>query len=211
MERARHLVPSFVVAVVLAAAGTASAAPPAAAVSYQPPVHAPVVDAFRPPASPYGPGNRGLEYATSPGDLVRSAAGGEVTFAGVVGHDRFVTVLHADRVRTTYGRLGSAAVAVGDHVGAGEVVGTAGAEGLVWTARIGDAYVDPSVLLAASGVTSVRLVAASGRPGGAGRRAVPGWAAEWALGAAGGRVSMLIDRPGDRPAGTSTRTPHPRP
>ena len=37
------------------------------AVTYQAPVAAVVSDPFRAPATPYGPGNRGLEYATSPG------------------------------------------------------------------------------------------------------------------------------------------------
>src|SRR5688500_89657 len=38
-------------------------------VTYQPPVDAPVADRFRPPATPYGAGNRGVDYDTSTGDV----------------------------------------------------------------------------------------------------------------------------------------------
>ena len=57
----------------------ATAAPgdgPPVVVSYVPPVDAPVVHAFRPPAPPWASGNRGLEYDTSPGDPVRAGAAG---------------------------------------------------------------------------------------------------------------------------------------
>lgn len=131
---------------------------PAEAVAYAPPVDAAVADPFRAPEHPYGPGNRGLEYATVGGEAVRAAASGVVTFAGPVGPDRFVTVLHADRVRTTYGRLASVEVVAGQRVAAGERVGRAGPE-LIWTARLGEAYLDPAVLLAASGTRRAWLVA----------------------------------------------------
>ena len=59
---------------------SASLAVPVAALpeppAYLPPVEAPVADPFRPPTTPYGPGNRGLEYATAPGTPVRAAADG---------------------------------------------------------------------------------------------------------------------------------------
>ena len=51
-------------------------APRAGTVAHTPPVDAPIADPFRPPAGPYGAGNRGLEYATSPGDVVRASAAG---------------------------------------------------------------------------------------------------------------------------------------
>jgi murein DD-endopeptidase MepM/ murein hydrolase activator NlpD len=130
---------------------------PAEAVAYAPPVDAPVVDPFRAPEHPYGPGNRGLEYGTAGGEVVRAAAPGEVTFAGAVGGERFVTVLHADRVRTTYGRLEATDVVVGAPVEAGEAVGRAG-PGFIWTARLGEAYLDPSILLAGSGARRAWLV-----------------------------------------------------
>ena len=55
---------------------SAGAEPPAP-VTYSPPVDAPVVDGFRPPATPYGAGNRGIDYATVPGTPVRAAADGD--------------------------------------------------------------------------------------------------------------------------------------
>jgi murein DD-endopeptidase MepM/ murein hydrolase activator NlpD len=152
MPRALVLVLAAVLPVV---AGRAGGDP----VTYRPPVPAPISDPFRPPASPYGPGNRGVEYDTAPGALVRAAAAGTVTFAGQVGGRLHVTVRHADGLRTTYGPLARIApgLAAGDRVDAGESVGTAG-EHLLWTARLGAAYVDPSVLVAASGGRRVRLV-----------------------------------------------------
>ena len=128
-------------------------------VTYQPPVDAHVSDPFRRPPTPYAAGNRGLEYDTRPGEVVVAAAGGEVTFAGSVAGRRYVTVQHADGIRTTYGPLGRLApgVALGATVGAGDAVGTA-TEVVLWTARIGDVYVDPAILLAASGPPRVRLV-----------------------------------------------------
>jgi hypothetical protein len=158
-------------------------------VHYEPPVDGPVVDPFRPPATPYGPGNRGLEVATTPGSPVRAAAAGRVTFAGVVAGERFVTVQHADGIRTTYGRLASVGVRQGSDVASGDVVGTAGRR-TIWTARLGVAYVDPAVLLDASAAFSVRLV--PNRPVAEGRRPlsgpprpapapVPSSAAAWAL------------------------------
>src|SRR4051794_2719195 len=124
--------------------------------AYVPPVDRPVVDPFRPPPSPYGPGNRGVDYATDPGEPVRAAADGEVTFAGRVGLGLHVVVLHPDGIRTSYSFLAGVLVHRGDHVAAGDPVGTAGAT-LHWGARVGDAYVDPLGLLGA-GPPEVHLV-----------------------------------------------------
>ena len=55
----------------------------ALALAYQPPVDAPVVDEFRAPATPYGPGNRGLDYATTPGTVI-GAIGAGTTAAKVI-------------------------------------------------------------------------------------------------------------------------------
>jgi murein DD-endopeptidase MepM/ murein hydrolase activator NlpD len=142
---------------------TQAPAPQAAAaeaVTYEPPVDAPVSDAFRPPRTRFGRGNRGVEYDTDVGEAVVAAAAGVVAFAGQVGGPLHVTVQHADGLRTTYGPLAGigAGVAQGRRLEAGGVVGTAG-DHLLWTARLGTAYVDPAVLLAASAPPSVRLVA----------------------------------------------------
>ena len=139
-------------------AQTAAPRRAAAVVVYRPPVSGPVIDAFRPPAHVGAPGNRGLEYATGPGTAVRASADGVVTFAGKVGRAAHVTVAHADGVRTTYSFLASVAVRAGQSVAAGQVLGTAGAT-LHFGARIGEAYVDPGVLLGEAG--RVRLVPAA--------------------------------------------------
>src|SRR6202008_2065782 len=100
------------------------AAPAVAGSGYQPPVTAPVVDPFRPPSNAYGPGNRGLDYGTTPGTEIKAAADGEVVFAGQVGGTLHVVVLHADGIRTSYSFLASIAVARGATVEAGDVLGT---------------------------------------------------------------------------------------
>lgn len=135
------------------------------AVTYVAPVAAPVRDPFRPPATPYGPGNRGLEHATEAGAEVHAAAGGAVTFAGRVAGTGYVTIQHADRARTTYGPLAEVGVAAGDPVAQGDVLGAA-AGALLWTVRLGDAYLDPAILLAASGQARARLVPVPGALGG---------------------------------------------
>lgn len=113
---------------------------------YTAPVDAPVVDRFRPPATPYGAGNRGWEYATTPGTAVRAAAEGTVSFAGPVAGRLVVTVAHPDGLRTSYTDLATIAVRAGRSVAGGEVVGTAGARLHVGVRR-GDTYLDPAAIL----------------------------------------------------------------
>src|SRR5262245_1355118 len=107
--------------IVLVAGAVLSTGAPAAAAApdppaYAPPVDAVVVDPFRPPATRFGPGNRGLEYGTEPGTPVLAAADGRVTFAGSVAGTLHVTVLHDDGVRTTYSFLQRVDVVVGQAV-----------------------------------------------------------------------------------------------
>ncbi|HEX6237328.1 MAG TPA: M23 family metallopeptidase [Acidimicrobiales bacterium] len=166
-------------------------------VTYVPPVAAPAADPFRPPATPYGPGNRGIEYATSSGDEVRASAAGKVLFAGHVAGALHVTLGHADGVRTSYSFLASVEVARGQRVAQGDRLGTAGGR-LHVGARIGDVYLDPAVLFAASGGVQVELLpletptsrsTAAWEPPGAGD--VGGW-----LGA--GSAVMPGGAPGER-------------
>ncbi len=130
-------------------------------VSYRPPVDAPIVERFHPPACTWCPGNRGIDYATAPGTPVRASASGLVTFAGPVGGDRFVTIAHADGLRTTYAFLASISVAAGDRVLQGDVVGTSGT-GLHFGVRRGDVYLDPELLFAGARAVA-RLVPLDGR------------------------------------------------
>ena len=126
-----------------AGAQPSQAAPPAP--TYSPPVPAPIADPFRPPAGPYGAGNRGLEYDTQPGDPVRASADGTVVFAGPVAGTLHVTLRHADGVRTSYSFLAAIEVVLGQRVRAGDGIGIAG-ERLHFGARSGDAYFDPASL-----------------------------------------------------------------
>lgn len=127
-----------------------------ASVHHRPPVDAPVVDPFRPPAQTYGPGNRGLTYDLDPGTEVHASAPGEVVFAGPVAGTLHVTVLHADGLRTSYSFLESVAVRRGQEVAAGGVVGTGGV-GFHFGVRDGASYLDPAALFGGTEIR-VRLV-----------------------------------------------------
>src|SRR4051794_22690054 len=143
-------------ALVSAVAAPISAAAGPAAVAYRPPVDAPIVDQFRPPAEDWNAGNRGLEYATAPGDPVTASADGEVVFAGQVGGGLHVVVLHDDGIRSSYSFLQPIAVHRGDKVRQGQPVGTA-TDHFHFGARAGDAYLDPALLFG-GGPAEVHLV-----------------------------------------------------
>lgn len=150
-----------VIAVVLLRLGWVAVDPAAASaaerpVSYLPPVSGAIVDPFRPPPHTGAPGNRGVDYATTPGTPVAAAADGEVVFAGAVGGSLHVVVLHGDGIRTSYSFLQSIAVHRGDKVVQGQTVG-ASADRLHFGARAGDAYIDPTGLFA-TGPPQVHLV-----------------------------------------------------
>src|SRR4051812_26485422 len=136
----RSIAALLVIATLVLFAAPAAAAPrdqPTDKVVYSPPVDAPVSDPFRPPATPYGAGNRGIEFATAAGTTVVASADGTVQFAGVVAGRQWVTLVHDDGIRTTYGPLAEISVSVGDRVQRGAVVGSS-AGALMLTARVGD-------------------------------------------------------------------------
>ena len=128
---------------------------------YSPPVDAPVVDPFRPPATPYGPGNRGLEYATVPGTPARAIGAGTVTFAGRVAGRGVVTVEHPDGLRSSLTGLVEVRVTAGDRVDRGQVLGTTAAL-LHLGVRRGDEYVDPAALFGAGPPVHAVLVPVPG-------------------------------------------------
>ncbi|MEO5679721.1 MAG: peptidoglycan DD-metalloendopeptidase family protein [Acidimicrobiales bacterium] len=147
MGRTRAVLAASVAALLLAAPAPAAGADPVPAqpVRYQPPVTGPVIDPFRPPATPYGPGNRGIDYATTPGEPVAAPADGEVTFAGAVGGQLHVVILHGDGIRTSLSFLAAVLVARGQRVVAGQPVGRARGS-LHLGARRGEIYLDPATL-----------------------------------------------------------------
>ena len=187
----------LVVLVGAPAAPTAAAAEP----HYEAPVDGAVIDPFRPPATPYGPGNRGIDYGTTAGEEVRAANDGLVVFAGRVGLSLHVVVLHDDGVRTSYSFLRHVSVRRGDRVQRGDVVGLAGDE-LHFGARVGDVYIDPSLLLAGA-PPKVHLVPAQARRAASNElerkglvRSLIGGARHWVHGGARA-VAWARDRAGD--------------
>ncbi len=121
------------------------------------PVDAEVFDPFRKPENPYGPGNRGIEYATTPSQPVRAAASGVVSFAGPVASELYVTVDHGDGVLTSYSYLGRLTQSKGDLVTSGDVVGFTGERNLHFGLRVNGEYEDPALFMAVREVR-VRLV-----------------------------------------------------
>ncbi len=142
----------------------------------------PVVRGFAPPATPYGPGHRGVDLAALAGSPVFAAGAGVVGYVGPLAGRGVVTVLHSDGLRTTYEPvLGS--VHVGQHVAAGDRLGTvvtghldcAPAACLHWGLLRGQTYLDPLLLL---GAAHMRLLPRAGPPLGGQRspRGPPGTA-----------------------------------
>lgn len=138
--------------VVAAATGSVLASGPEAAEAqvmgdqrYRPPLDAPITDPFRPPAVPWGPGNRGIEYGTEAGTLIRAIGPGVVSFAGPVAGTLHVTVTHPDGLRSSYSGVAAVRTSVGEVVSGGEVVAVAGTTFHLGV-RDGDRYIDPSAL-----------------------------------------------------------------
>ena len=123
---------------------------------FVPPVDAPVLAPFYLPDGQYGAGNRGIEYDTSPGDVVRAGASGTVSFAGPVAGSLYVTVDHGGGVLSSYSYLSRISVREGDLVSQAHVVGLAG-EVMQFGVRIDGLYVDPALFTARRRVV-VRLV-----------------------------------------------------
>ncbi|MFJ6072926.1 murein hydrolase activator EnvC family protein [Streptomyces sp. NPDC093065] len=115
-----------------------------------------VVRGWEPPATPYGPGHRGVDLAAAGGTPVRAVAAGRVSFAGPVAGRGVVSMELAGTgdppLRTTYAPV-EAAVEEGDEVAAGEVLGTVQPTGphctacLHWGLLRGDVYLNPLSLL----------------------------------------------------------------
>lgn len=135
-------------------------------VTYRWPVTGPVVNDFDAPTDPYGAGHRGIDIAAPGGSPISAAAEGTVAFAGRIGSALYVSIDHADGVRTTYSFLGSISVHRGDAVGTGQTVATTGVGHLAqaqahfhFGAKIGDVYLDPLSLLERPDLTGwIRLV-----------------------------------------------------
>jgi murein DD-endopeptidase MepM/ murein hydrolase activator NlpD len=146
-----------------------------------------VVRGWEPPASPYGPGHRGVDLAAPAGTAVLAVAAGRVEFSGPVAGRGVLTVVLAGPerppLRVTHQPV-DRAVSRGTVVGRGDLLARAAAgpshcaEGcLHWGLLQGSRYLDPLTLLAPAllGGPPSRLLPVSGtvplRPVPASRRA----------------------------------------
>src|SRR5680860_551189 len=116
---------------------------------------------FAPPAQEWGAGHRGVDLLGQPGQAVRAAVAGTVTYAGLLAGRGVVVVSHGE-TRTTYEPV-AANVEVGDVVLAGQTIGTLRTFGshcwprtcLHWGLLEGDTYLNPLTLV---GARPVRLL-----------------------------------------------------
>jgi hypothetical protein len=114
-----------------------------------PPVDGLVSRPFERPQTDYGPGHRGIDFAVPVETAVRAAGSGVVTFAGGVAGLLAVSIDHGGGLATTYTRLSSVTVSVGDQVAQGAWIGRSGEShpgepGLHFGVRQDGAYVDPA-------------------------------------------------------------------
>ncbi|MFC6288468.1 M23 family metallopeptidase [Nocardioides sp. GCM10027113] len=147
-------------AVAAPAAGAVTGTPAPAGVwplRTRPEVHA----GFSPPLTAWGAGHRGVDLVGEPGQPVRAALPGRVSWAGPLA-GRGVVVVDHGATRTTYEPV-TAEVPVGASVAAGDRLGTLAAPGshcaprtcLHWGWIRGETYLDPLRLV---GLGPVRLL-----------------------------------------------------
>ncbi|WP_133804943.1 murein hydrolase activator EnvC family protein [Kribbella caucasensis] len=112
-----------------------------------------VIRAFDQPAKPWLPGHRGIDLSGTPGQPVRAATAGTITYAAPLA-GRGVIVVTTGHFRTTYEPV-IATLPVGTPVTPGQPIGHLSAAGshcppatcLHWGLRQADTYVDPLSLL----------------------------------------------------------------
>ncbi len=96
-------------------------------------------------------GHWGIDYVGDTDGYARAAAGGRVTFAGMVADNLVVTVDHGGGLRTSYSYLAEAMAEVGTTVARGTVIGRIGSgrhhDGLHFSTRIDGVYLDPLTIL----------------------------------------------------------------
>ena len=164
-----------------------------------------VARGFEPPASRWGAGHRGVDLAGRPGQPVRAALPGRVTFAGTLAGRGVVVVDHGS-TRTTYEPV-SAVVAVGDVVPAGAMIGRLQVFGshcfprscLHWGLIEGrEHYLDPLTLV---GAGPVRLLPLDGTLPGLLTGVPAARTVDEPRAAAGARGTAALVRPAGEPGG----------
>lgn len=131
-----------------------------------------IVAGFDPPTSPWAAGHRGVDLLGLPGQSVRAALAGTVSFAGSIAGRGVVVVDHGS-TRTTYEPV-EPAVTVGATVAASEVIGTLQSglshcfprTCLHWGLLLGELYLDPLTLVGAAPVRLLPLLTLWGAPAG---------------------------------------------
>ncbi len=126
------------------ASSPAAIAPVPADRRWLPPVHGEVIDFFRAPPTPYGPGNRGLEFGVVAGNPITAVASGVVSFAGPVAGTFHIVIDHADGLRSGYSHLSNMVVDSGDLVVAGQTLGSSSGQ-FHLSARLAVDYAGPDV------------------------------------------------------------------
>ena len=124
-----------------------------------------VVAGFDPPAQDWNPGHRGVDLRGAPGQTVRAAKSGRISYAGLLAGRGVVVISHGD-TRTTYQPV-AASVNVGDRVSAGQRVGALTTFGshcwpltcLHWGLVRGETYLNPLTLVGAGPVRLLPLYA----------------------------------------------------
>ncbi|HZJ06107.1 MAG TPA: M23 family metallopeptidase [Nocardioidaceae bacterium] len=124
-----------------------------------------VVAGFDPPAQDWNAGHRGVDLRGAPGQTVRAARSGRISYAGLLAGRGVVVVSHGD-TRTTYQPVASS-VNVGDRVIAGQAIGALTTFGshcwpltcLHWGFLRGETYLNPLTLVGAAPVRLLPLYA----------------------------------------------------
>jgi murein DD-endopeptidase MepM/ murein hydrolase activator NlpD len=97
------------------------------------PVEGRITGAFGEREDPFngeGAFHRGIDISTTFGTPVRAPADGVITFSGEEnGYGRLIQMQHAQGITTRYGHLSAFAVAEGQHVTRGQVIGYVGMSG----------------------------------------------------------------------------------
>ncbi|MCA1833104.1 MAG: murein hydrolase activator EnvC [Actinomycetota bacterium] len=141
---------------VLIAVAVSPAVARAADIDYIQPAPGPIIRHFEPPPTPYSAGHRGIDIGASIGTTVVAAAAGTVHFAGQVGGSLFVSIDHADGIRTTYSFLSTVLVRKGASVTQGQPIARSGPGGAgdarpnLHFGMIRGDYIDPEPVLVQS-------------------------------------------------------------
>ena len=171
---------------------------------------------FAPPEVRYAAGHRGVDLPAPLGAPVLAAAAGRVSYAGLLAGRGVVVVTHG-QLRTTYEPV-TAAVAVGDLVGAGSVLGQLQgghlgcpvAACLHWGLKRGEDYLDPARWVRGGPVRLLPVEAGAGGVPAGGGRLVPAGGSPGAAGGGSPSVGRAVPAARAEPAAVRPAEPEPR-